>query len=165
MQNSFTLFFPLNLITDDIVSKLRTSLPPTSHLLYNPIPTIALPDSPLTTSPVPPPPLNTSQPIADGNSLTSSSYQTILYIGGESLSLTNLLMTNSSCQVYSYDPPTKSTRLESARVNRLLMKRYATVQKARDADVFGILVGTLGVGTLPFRHLCILKIDINEPMP
>jgi hypothetical protein len=26
------------------------------------------------------------------------------------------------------------------------MKRYAVVQKARDADVFGILVGTLGVG-------------------
>lgn len=27
------------------------------------------------------------------------------------------------------------------------MKRYAVVQKARDADVFGILIGTLGVGT------------------
>ncbi len=27
------------------------------------------------------------------------------------------------------------------------MRRYAAVQKARDADVFGILVGTLGVGS------------------
>lgn len=27
------------------------------------------------------------------------------------------------------------------------MRRYVAVQKARDADVFGILVGTLGVGT------------------
>ena len=26
------------------------------------------------------------------------------------------------------------------------MRRYAVIQKARDADVFGILVGTLGVG-------------------
>jgi len=26
------------------------------------------------------------------------------------------------------------------------MRRYAIVQKARDADIFGILVGTLGVG-------------------
>lgn len=26
------------------------------------------------------------------------------------------------------------------------MRRYAVVQKSRDADVFGILVGTLGVG-------------------
>jgi diphthamide biosynthesis protein 2 len=27
------------------------------------------------------------------------------------------------------------------------MRRYAVVQKARDADVFGILVGTLGVAS------------------
>lgn len=26
------------------------------------------------------------------------------------------------------------------------MRRYAAVQKARDADVYGILVGTLGIG-------------------
>ncbi len=30
------------------------------------------------------------------------------------------------------------------------MRRYVAVQKARDADVFGILVGTLGVGE-PFN--------------
>jgi len=36
--------------------------------------------------------------------------------------------------------------IESHVTNKLLMKRYAVVQKARDADVFGILVGTLGVG-------------------
>ena len=50
-------------------------------------------------------------------------------------------------QVYSFNPRTNTARLESIRTNRLLMRRYATVQKARDADVFGILVGTLGVGT------------------
>lgn len=32
------------------------------------------------------------------------------------------------------------------------MRRYAIVQRARDADVFGILVGTLGVG-MSFRSL------------
>jgi diphthamide biosynthesis protein 2 len=52
-----------------------------------------------------------------------------------------------SLQVYSYDPLTTSARIESTRTNRLLMRRYATVQKARDADVFGILVGTLGVAS------------------
>ena len=100
---------------------------------------------------------------------------TIFYVGSESLSLTNLLMTHSTSpvsfqvplspsltlsfitshhhhhhthtkKVYSYDPKTKTTKLESARTNRLLMRRYVAVQKARDADVFGILVGTLGVG-------------------
>ncbi len=35
------------------------------------------------------------------------------------------------------------------------MRRYAVVQKARDADVFGILVGTLGVANyLPLiKHI------------
>jgi diphthamide biosynthesis protein 2 len=31
------------------------------------------------------------------------------------------------------------------------MRRYAAVQKARDADVFGILVGTLGVGEYSYH--------------
>ncbi|KAK0234573.1 putative diphthamide synthesis protein-domain-containing protein [Armillaria nabsnona] len=74
-----------------------------------------------------------------------STKSTIFYIGGESLGLTNLLITHSFCDVISYDPGSKATRLESSRTNRLLMRRYAVVQKARDADVFGILVGTLGV--------------------
>ncbi len=93
-------------------------------------------------------------------------YNLVLYIGGGSLSLTNLLMTHASCdvrsrlrlpylqpalffysQVFSYDPLTDASKLESSKTNKLLMRRYATLQKARDADVFGILVGTLGVGT------------------
>ncbi|OJA17380.1 hypothetical protein AZE42_10969 [Rhizopogon vesiculosus] len=72
---------------------------------------------------------------------------TIAYIGGESLNLTNLLMTHSSCEVYAYDPSTRSARLQSQRTNKLLMRRFAMVQRARDADVFGILVGTLGVAS------------------
>lgn len=42
---------------------------------------------------------------------------------------------------------TREATLQSAETNKLLMRRYAMVQKARDADVFGILVGTLGVGS------------------
>jgi diphthamide biosynthesis protein 2 len=41
---------------------------------------------------------------------------------------------------------TRQATVQSAETNKLLMRRYAVVQKARDADVFGILVGTLGVG-------------------
>lgn len=69
----------------------------------------------------------------------------IAYIGGESLNLTNLLITHSHCEVYAYDPSTRSAQLQSHRTNKLLMRRFAMVQRARDADVFGILVGTLGV--------------------
>jgi diphthamide biosynthesis protein 2 len=41
---------------------------------------------------------------------------------------------------------TRQATLQSTDTNRFLMRRYAVVQKARDADIFGILVGTLGVG-------------------
>ncbi|KAG8759396.1 Diphthamide biosynthesis protein 2 [Ceratobasidium sp. 423] len=59
----------------------------------------------------------------------------ILYIGGESLALTNFLLTHSSSEVVSYDPQTRLTRRETGSVNKLLMRRYAIIQKARDADV------------------------------
>ena len=49
-------------------------------------------------------------------------------------------------KIHVYDPITRQARIESHITNKLLMKRYAVVQRARDADVFGILVGTLGVG-------------------
>ncbi|KAF9221158.1 diphthamide biosynthesis protein [Gyrodon lividus] len=93
----------------------------------------------------------TQQAQASANSSGSpgvdGAHASIIYIGEESLALTNVLMTHSSCEVYSYNPITKSSRLESERTNRLLMRRFAAVQKARDADVFGILVGTLGVAS------------------
>ncbi|KAF8325189.1 putative diphthamide synthesis protein-domain-containing protein [Cantharellus anzutake] len=68
----------------------------------------------------------------------------IFYVGGESMALTNILLMNSSFDIYSYDPERGSARLETGS-NRILMRRYAIIQRARDADVFGILVGTLGV--------------------
>ncbi|KAG0010746.1 Diphthamide biosynthesis protein 2 [Entomortierella chlamydospora] len=72
---------------------------------------------------------------------------TLFYIGDESPTLSNIMMTHSKCEVYSYNPEKKEGRLESAQVNRALMRRYFLVQKAKDADVIGIAVGTLGVAS------------------
>ncbi|BGP25229.1 Diphthamide biosynthesis protein 2 [Rhodotorula toruloides] len=69
----------------------------------------------------------------------------LFWIGPESLALNNVLLTHGRCRVWSYDPTARQARLESGRTNRMLMRRYATVEKAKDADVIGILVGTLGV--------------------
>lgn len=70
----------------------------------------------------------------------------IFFIGSESLTLTNIMMVHNKCPVYTYNPKTKEARQESVQVNRMLMKRYFLVQKAKDADTIGIVVGTLGVG-------------------
>ncbi|KXN72998.1 diphthamide biosynthesis protein [Conidiobolus coronatus NRRL 28638] len=53
----------------------------------------------------------------------------VIYIGGESLGLSQLIITNSSVPIYAYNPSTE---------------KFST---AKDSSVFGILVGTLGVGS------------------
>ncbi|KAJ2810119.1 Diphthamide biosynthesis protein 2 [Coemansia furcata] len=67
----------------------------------------------------------------------------ILYLGAESLTLTNIMLTMRCRAVLSYDPHTRLLREESHQVNRHLARRYKMVQHARDADVIGIVVGTL----------------------
>ncbi|KAI8890934.1 diphthamide biosynthesis protein 2, partial [Backusella circina FSU 941] len=71
----------------------------------------------------------------------------IFFIGKESLTLTNIMMVHNKCPLYTYDPKTKEARKESVQVNKMLMKRYFLVQKAKDADTIGIVVGTLGVAS------------------
>ncbi|QRW21652.1 diphthamide biosynthesis protein [Rhizoctonia solani] len=84
--------------------------------------------SPLPSTP-PINPVNESTAVSKGIPTEES---LILYIGGESLALTNFLLTHSSSEVISYDPQ---------------RGRHVAKLKARDADVIGILVGTLGVAS------------------
>ncbi|BGP08710.1 Diphthamide biosynthesis protein 2 [Rhodotorula toruloides] len=120
------------------------SSPPSAFAADTDTPSLAYDDEPS----VPPPPMTVPR--------TSSRYDlpegvesiedcVLFWIGPESLALSNVLLTHGRCRVWSYDPTTRHARLESGRTNRMLMRRYATVEKAKDADVIGILVGTLGV--------------------
>ncbi|WFD36490.1 Diphthamide biosynthesis protein 2 [Malassezia cuniculi] len=79
-----------------------------------------------------------------------------LYLGGESRALTHLLLTlGAAYPLASYDPATQRARVETGQTNRLLMRRYAAIQKARDASVVGLVIGTLGIASyLPLlQHL------------
>ncbi|KAI9254286.1 diphthamide biosynthesis protein 2 [Sporodiniella umbellata] len=78
---------------------------------------------------------------------TSIESCSIFFVGTESLTLTNIMMVHNQCPVYTYNPKTKVARKESVQVNRMLMKRYFLVQKAKDAETIGIVVGTLGVAS------------------
>eukprot|EP00741_Cyanophora_paradoxa_P003407 tig00000704_g3310.t1 len=73
----------------------------------------------------------------------------ILYIGGEGPKLTSLLLHASPSLVVGYLPGEGGgagrLRDESVGTNRALAKRYHLVERARAADIVGILVGTLGV--------------------
>nr|DBA17754.1 TPA: hypothetical protein GDO54_016079 [Pyxicephalus adspersus] len=67
------------------------------------------------------------------------------YVGAEGPTLSNLLLTWPRCPFFSFNPETGEGRKEGLNVNRALMKRFYLIEKARDAQVVGILVGTLGV--------------------
>ncbi|KAJ3522799.1 hypothetical protein NMY22_g11733 [Coprinellus aureogranulatus] len=152
---SHTILLKSDVIYSHLMPELSTLLQSTlssrgATVTYNPLPSKTLPAS-------------SSAAIAststgaqdDDSSQKPQTYSSIIYIGGETLALSNLLMTNSQSQVLSYDPVSRTAKVESSRTNRMLMRRYAVVQKARDADVIGILVGTLGVASyLPLiKHI------------
>lgn len=69
----------------------------------------------------------------------------MFYIGREGLTLLNFVITWNCCTFSSFDPATSTGRVETINVNKTLMKRYYAVERAKDASVVGILVGTLGV--------------------
>ncbi|CAI5744655.1 unnamed protein product [Peronospora destructor] len=69
----------------------------------------------------------------------------LLYIGAESAHLASILMRYSTVDCFSYNPEMRWTRKEGATVNRALMRRFFLVQQAKEAQIYGILMGTLGV--------------------
>ncbi|NXW55826.1 DPH2 synthase, partial [Eurystomus gularis] len=69
----------------------------------------------------------------------------MFYVGAEGLALTSFMLTWNRCPFSSFDPTTGCGRRETFNVNRALMRRLYLVERARDAHVVGILVGTLGV--------------------
>jgi hypothetical protein len=49
--------------------------------------------------------------------------------------------------VWRYSPVNSELRRETLSVNKTLMRRYFLVEKTKDADIIGIVAGTLGVCT------------------
>ena len=69
----------------------------------------------------------------------------MFYIGFESMGLTNLMLTFNQNQFYTFNPKSQNARRETLNVNKMLMKRFFLVEKAKEANIIGIVAGTLGV--------------------
>ncbi|XP_054479008.1 2-(3-amino-3-carboxypropyl)histidine synthase subunit 2 [Anoplopoma fimbria] len=69
----------------------------------------------------------------------------MFFVGQEGATLNNFMMTWNRCSFCSFDPIKVTGRTESVSINRALMKRYYAIERAKDANVVGIVVGTLGV--------------------
>jgi len=70
-----------------------------------------------------------------------------IYYIGNSKATSNLLLRYPQLSVYSYRPAKRSFEQESRLSNRLLSKRFYQMNKAKDATVFGILIGTMGASS------------------
>eukprot|EP00249_Psilotum_nudum_P011848 c23421_g1_i1 orf=135-1808(+) len=81
-------------------------------------------------------------PEYNNNSMEHSS---VVWIGKESPTLTNFMLTFNKAMVVRYDPETKVLLTDEKNQSKALRRRYYLVERAKDANIVGIIVGTLGV--------------------
>lgn len=69
----------------------------------------------------------------------------ILWIGDEGAALTNLLLTYNKNNIMRYNADNDVLVKDLPSKSRDLMRRFALVERAKEASIVGIVVGTLGV--------------------
>ncbi|EHA8588737.1 2-(3-amino-3-carboxypropyl)histidine synthase subunit 2 [Cocos nucifera] len=69
----------------------------------------------------------------------------LFWIGSENPAFTNVVLTFNNCEIVRYDAEESNLLKDFAHQRRILKRRYYLVEKAKDANIVGILVGTLGV--------------------
>jgi diphthamide biosynthesis enzyme Dph1/Dph2-like protein len=84
------------------------------------------------------------------NSNKIQNYDKIIYFGEESdkLLVEICLKYANSNKIYLCDYEGKINELNSSKVNSIFYKRFNLIQKAKESEVFGILVGSLSVSGL-----------------
>ncbi|KAF5190188.1 2-(3-amino-3-carboxypropyl)histidine synthase subunit [Thalictrum thalictroides] len=74
----------------------------------------------------------------------------IFWIGSNNAAFANVALTFNSNEIVRYDPM-KNHLVKDSSQNKILKRRYYLVEKAKDSNIIGILVGTLGVAG--YRHM------------
>lgn len=93
--------------------------------------------------------LPTAAPLAKEQSVSAPTLRRVppgsvlFYLGPDSRSLLNLQMTHSSTPIYAYTPEDGARSLTGA--SRLLSRRLYAVHQAMASDVFGLVVGNIGL--------------------
>lgn len=69
----------------------------------------------------------------------------LVWIGQEGPAFSNVMLTYNACGVARYDSVRNILARNVPSQNRTLKRRYYLVERAKDADIVGIVVGTLGI--------------------
>ncbi|XP_039062162.1 2-(3-amino-3-carboxypropyl)histidine synthase subunit 2-like [Hibiscus syriacus] len=77
----------------------------------------------------------------------------LLWIGPDNSAFSNVVLTFNGCEIVRYDTAGDQLLTDVSQQKRILKRRYYLVERAKDANMVGILVGTLGVaGYLHMIH-------------
>ncbi|CAI0458920.1 unnamed protein product [Linum tenue] len=77
----------------------------------------------------------------------------LYWIGSENSAFANAVLTFNGCEIVRYDVEQGCLMTDLSLQRKILKRRYYLVEKAKDANIVGILVGTLGVaGYLNMIH-------------
>ncbi|KAF7814369.1 2-(3-amino-3-carboxypropyl)histidine synthase subunit 2 isoform X1 [Senna tora] len=77
----------------------------------------------------------------------------IFWIGCDNSAFANAVLTFNACEIVRYDATENQVVTDMSQQRRILKRRYYLVERAKDANIIGILVGTLGVaGYLHIIH-------------
>ncbi|KAJ0091966.1 hypothetical protein Patl1_26695 [Pistacia atlantica] len=77
----------------------------------------------------------------------------LFWIGSDNSAFANVVLTFNSSEIVRYDAAEERLVTDVSHQLRILKRRYYLVEKAKDANIIGILVGTLGVaGYLDMIH-------------
>ncbi|GAB2260791.1 hypothetical protein Droror1_Dr00011646 [Drosera rotundifolia] len=77
----------------------------------------------------------------------------LFWIGPESAAFTNVVLRFNNCKIVRYDATNDHLVTDLYQQRKILKQRYYLVEKAKDANMVGVLVGTLGVaGYLHMIH-------------
>ncbi|CAL5013957.1 unnamed protein product [Urochloa decumbens] len=69
----------------------------------------------------------------------------IFWIGQDNSAFANIVLTFNQCEIVRYDAIENQLSTDVSHLMKVLRRRYYLVEKAKDANIVGILVGTLGV--------------------
>ncbi|XP_008454038.1 uncharacterized protein LOC103494584 isoform X1 [Cucumis melo] len=77
----------------------------------------------------------------------------LFWIGSDNSAFANVVLTFNGCEIVRYDAKESWLVTDVSKQRRILKRRYYLVEKAKDAAIVGILVGTLGLaGYLHIIH-------------
>ncbi|XP_062174033.1 uncharacterized protein LOC133879473 [Alnus glutinosa] len=75
----------------------------------------------------------------------------LFWIGSDNSAFANVVLTFNGCDIVRYDATKKCLVTDVSQQKRILKRRYFLVEKAKDANIVGILVGTLCVAG--YQHM------------